>query len=269
MPAYQPPLRDYRFVLHETLKIQDETAIRGYDEMTEDFTSAVLAEAGKIAAEVLAPLNRVGDSARLPARERRRLHARRLQRGLGAAGRGRLAVAGVRPGLWRAGHAGRAEHLGRHHAVGRQHGVHDVPGPDAWRLFGDPCARHRGAEARLSAQARFGRVDGHDEPDRAAMRHGSGHAAHPRGAGRGRQLSDHRAENLHLVGRARPGREHRPPGAGPAAGRAGGHARHLAVRRSQVPRERGRQSWPEERVVLRQARGKDGHPRQRHLRDEL
>ena len=61
MPHYEPPLRDYRFVLHEALKIQDETAIRGYDEMTEDVTSAVLGEAGKIAAEVLAPLNRVGD----------------------------------------------------------------------------------------------------------------------------------------------------------------------------------------------------------------
>ncbi len=62
MPHYEPPLRDYLFVLHEALKIQEETEIRGYDEMTEDFTSAVLAEAGKIASEVLAPLNRVGDT---------------------------------------------------------------------------------------------------------------------------------------------------------------------------------------------------------------
>jgi len=61
MPSYEPPLRDYRFILHEALKVQDETEIEGYAELTEDFTGAVLGEAGKIAAEVLAPLNQAGD----------------------------------------------------------------------------------------------------------------------------------------------------------------------------------------------------------------
>jgi len=61
MQTYAPPLRDYRFVLHETLKVQDETGIAGYDDMAEDLTAPVLEEAGKIAAEVLAPLNEIGD----------------------------------------------------------------------------------------------------------------------------------------------------------------------------------------------------------------
>ncbi|MEM9062609.1 MAG: acyl-CoA dehydrogenase C-terminal domain-containing protein [Pseudomonadota bacterium] len=61
MGMFQPPLRDFKFVLHETLKIQDETAISGYEEMTDDFTGAVLDEAGKIARDVLEPLNAVGD----------------------------------------------------------------------------------------------------------------------------------------------------------------------------------------------------------------
>ncbi len=61
MPSYEPPLKDYRFILHEALKVQDETAIEGYGDLTEDFTGAVLAEAGKIASEVLAPLNLPGD----------------------------------------------------------------------------------------------------------------------------------------------------------------------------------------------------------------
>ncbi len=61
MPAYDPPLTDYRFVLHEALKVQAETAIGGYDELTPDFTGAVLDEAGRIAREVLAPLNQTGD----------------------------------------------------------------------------------------------------------------------------------------------------------------------------------------------------------------
>lgn len=59
--TYTAPLRDFQFVLHETLKIHDQADIEGYGEMTEDLTSAVLTEAGKIASEVLHPLNAVGD----------------------------------------------------------------------------------------------------------------------------------------------------------------------------------------------------------------
>ena len=61
MPHYQPPLRDYQFILHEALKIHEETAIEGYEDLSEDFTGPVLEEAGKIARDLLAPLNRVGD----------------------------------------------------------------------------------------------------------------------------------------------------------------------------------------------------------------
>jgi len=61
MTRFDPPLRDYRFVLHEALKVQDETAIEGYEDLTEDFTEAVLDGAGRIARDVLAPLNAVGD----------------------------------------------------------------------------------------------------------------------------------------------------------------------------------------------------------------
>jgi alkylation response protein AidB-like acyl-CoA dehydrogenase len=61
MPAYTPPLRDFRFVLHETLRIDQRPEIEGYADLTPDFTGAVLEEAGKIASEVLMPLNSVGD----------------------------------------------------------------------------------------------------------------------------------------------------------------------------------------------------------------
>ena len=61
MPHFEPPLRDYRFILHEALKVQDETAIAGYEELAEDFTTTILDEAGKIARDVLQPLNVVGD----------------------------------------------------------------------------------------------------------------------------------------------------------------------------------------------------------------
>ena len=60
MPTYIPPVKDQQFILHDVLKVSDSD-IPGYDELERDFTAAVLEEAGKIAANVLQPLNRVGD----------------------------------------------------------------------------------------------------------------------------------------------------------------------------------------------------------------
>jgi acyl-CoA dehydrogenase len=61
MPTYTPPTKDQQFLLHDVLKIS-ESDIPGYDELDRDFTAAVLEEAGKIAANVLQPLNTVGDT---------------------------------------------------------------------------------------------------------------------------------------------------------------------------------------------------------------
>ena len=60
MPSYTPPTRDTQFVLHEVLDISTQD-VPGYDDLDESFTAAVLDEAGKLASEVLAPLNGVGD----------------------------------------------------------------------------------------------------------------------------------------------------------------------------------------------------------------
>lgn len=60
MPTYTPPTKDMQFVLHDVLNVSG-TDIPGYDELDRDFTQAVLDEAGKLASEVLAPLNKVGD----------------------------------------------------------------------------------------------------------------------------------------------------------------------------------------------------------------
>ncbi|MEM6488517.1 MAG: acyl-CoA dehydrogenase C-terminal domain-containing protein [Pseudomonadota bacterium] len=61
MANYTPPLRDIGFVLHEVLRVQDRSDVAGYDELTEDLTGQILEEAGKLARDVLAPLNAVGD----------------------------------------------------------------------------------------------------------------------------------------------------------------------------------------------------------------
>lgn len=60
MPTYTPPVKDQQFILHDVLKIS-ESDIPGYGDLDRDFTQAVLDEAGKIAANVLQPLNKVGD----------------------------------------------------------------------------------------------------------------------------------------------------------------------------------------------------------------
>jgi len=61
MPTYTAPVKDMQFILHEVLKVT-ESGTPGYDELDEGFTGAVLEEAGKLASEVLAPLNPVGDT---------------------------------------------------------------------------------------------------------------------------------------------------------------------------------------------------------------
>ncbi|MBY6055682.1 acyl-CoA dehydrogenase C-terminal domain-containing protein [Leisingera daeponensis] len=60
MPSYRAPAKDAQFILHDVLKVSGQD-IPGYSELEPDFTGAVLEEAGKIASEVLHPLNTVGD----------------------------------------------------------------------------------------------------------------------------------------------------------------------------------------------------------------
>jgi len=60
MPIYNAPTKDMQFVLHEVLEVS-RSAVPGYGDLEADFTGAVLEEAGKIARDVLAPLNASGD----------------------------------------------------------------------------------------------------------------------------------------------------------------------------------------------------------------
>ncbi len=60
MPSYTAPLRDMQFVLHDLLKVSEQD-IPGFADLDRDFTAAVLEEAGKVATDILQPLNAVGD----------------------------------------------------------------------------------------------------------------------------------------------------------------------------------------------------------------
>ena len=61
MPVYNAPIKDMQFLLHDVLNVT-ASSVPGYDELDTDFTNAILEEAGKIAGEVLQPLNIVGDT---------------------------------------------------------------------------------------------------------------------------------------------------------------------------------------------------------------
>ena len=61
MSSYTAPLSDLRFALHDVLKVEPLFARLGSTDATADVVDAVLEEAGRFSATVLAPLNSVGD----------------------------------------------------------------------------------------------------------------------------------------------------------------------------------------------------------------
>jgi alkylation response protein AidB-like acyl-CoA dehydrogenase len=60
MTAYAAPVRDMQFLLHDVLGVTT-SGVPGYDSLDPAFTLAVLDAAGRLAGDVLAPLNAVGD----------------------------------------------------------------------------------------------------------------------------------------------------------------------------------------------------------------
>ena len=61
MTVYTAPINDMQFILNDVLKLQRYSNLAGYSDVSEDLISAILEEGGKLATNVLHPLNAVGD----------------------------------------------------------------------------------------------------------------------------------------------------------------------------------------------------------------
>src|SRR5438128_11765846 len=61
MPIYVAPVKETLFVLNDVLDIGRYSNLPGFANAAPDLIEAILEEAGKFSAEVLAPLNKVGD----------------------------------------------------------------------------------------------------------------------------------------------------------------------------------------------------------------
>ncbi|MBT4934877.1 MAG: acyl-CoA dehydrogenase [Rhodospirillaceae bacterium] len=61
MSTYTAPTQDIHFVLNEIAGLGDVATLPGFEDATPDLVEAVIEEAGKLASDVLAPLNRSGD----------------------------------------------------------------------------------------------------------------------------------------------------------------------------------------------------------------
>src|SRR6266567_4755585 len=61
MPTYKAPVEDVQFLLNDVFHMERYGNLPGFSDVSPDTLAAILEEAGKLAEEVVQPLNRVGD----------------------------------------------------------------------------------------------------------------------------------------------------------------------------------------------------------------
>ena len=249
--------------MHELIGLDEMAQLPGCEEVTPDLVDAILDEAGKLACDVLAPLNKQGDTQGCKLKD----HVVTTPDGFKQAYRqfidGGWTMLACDPDYGGQGLPAVVATPVRGDVARRQHGLCAVPDADAWRDRSNSPLRHRRVEAALPCENGFRGVDGHDEPHRAPGRLGSQRGAH-QGGSRGRSLPAVRIEDLHHLRRARFHRKHHPPGAGAHARCARGGQGYFAVRGAEVPGQRRQQPGRAQRRLLRVHRAQIGNPCESH-----
>ena len=238
MNSYTAPLRDIRFALYDVLGVEALYQRLGIAHAQRDLLDAVLDEAAKFTENVLAPINQsamrtAALTTRPPARVTtppgfKEAYAQFVEGGwtgltaseavggqdlpesIGAAVEEMIDAANLTWGNYPLLSHGATEAL-KHHGEAWQQEVFLKPIVEG-RWTGTMCLTepHCGSDLGLLKTRAEPNADG--------------------------TLSDHRHQDLHHRRRARPHRQHRPPGAGAPAGRAGRHQGHLAVHRAEDAR---------------------------------
>ena len=224
---YPPSVSDFRVNLDEILfnlrhvaDVESVASLEGFEHVEPDLVEQLLAEAARFAEEVVAPLNRIGDTE----------GARRLDDGSVATPTGfREAYRAYVDAGWGAVSADPEYGGGGFpHLVGLAIEEMFTTACMSWSLcplLTQGAINLLGAfgtdEQKMLYLPRMtaGAWTGHHEPHRAPGRLRPRRGHRPGRSAAGRLLPAPRHQDLHHLRRARPGREHRPPRVGPDPGR--------------------------------------------------
>ncbi len=267
--AYRAPVDDIAFILRHVVPVAQVAATARFADATDDTVSAILIEAGRMATEVLAPLNRAGDQ-----------HPARLENGVVRSSPGFAeGFRAIADGGW-IGLAADPEFGGAGLPQTLNMAVSEMMAGACLALQLNP----------LLTQGQIEALEHHASPEMKALYlpkltsgewSGTMNLTEP-GAGSDVGALTTRAEpagdgSYRITGQkifitwgdSDMSDNVCPRGAGAAARRRGGHARDQPVHGAEIPARRERKARCGQRPARRQPGTQAGHTRQPHLRDEL
>ena len=241
---YHADLRELQFLLFEQFNVEERARPGAASKAGATTQSSRRStEALQMGARGHRPAQRDRRRRGLPPRGRQGDHADRLQGRVEEALRGGLEVDRRRRRVRRRRRAAHGAAARRGDALGRQRRVHHVPRARLRRRRGHRGVRHARAEGALLRAHVQRQVGRHDVPHRAAGRLRRRLGAHQGDASNADgTYSIARHQDLHLGGRSRSRREHRPPRARARRRRAGGHQGPHALHRAEAAHRRRRQA---------------------------